>query len=636
MNAAVSVLDGLRFGWRQRLPTVLQTEAAECGLACLTMIARYYGHDIDLASLRRRASMSLKGADLARVIEIAGRLDFDSRPLKLELEELPQLQVPCILHWNLNHFVVLKRAHRKHLEIHDPARGELRLSLAEASKHFTGVALELSPKANFTKQKTRERISLRALTGEVHGLKRALLQIFLLALGLEVLVLMGPFYMQWVIDQVLVSADRNLLTLLGIGFLLLTVFQVGVTAMRSWAITWISALLSVQLVCNLFVHLLRLPQDYFEKRHIGDVVSSFGSVQTIQRTLTTQFVGAILDGLMSILTLVLMAFYSIKLSALVLGAFVLYALLRLSIFTPLRRATEDHIIYAARQQSDLLESIRGIQPLKLANQQDQRRGRYANALVDTTNRELRLQRLGIAFHGGNGLIFGIERVVLIWLAASMVLAGTFSVGMLVAFAAYAGQFTQRAAGLIDKWNDFRMLGLHAERVADIALTPVETHLDASYDGPLPAAGLEVRHLSFRYAEGEPWILHDCSFCIEPGESVAIAGPSGSGKTTLAKLVVGLLEPSEGTILFGGIELHKLGLARYRSVTAAVMQDDSLFAGSIADNIAFFDPDATPLKVEAAARLAQVHDEIAAMPMGYQSLSVTWAPVFPVARSSAYY
>ena len=613
------VIDGLRFGWRRTLPVVLQTEAVECGLASLTMAARYYGHDIDLAGLRRRASMSLKGANLARIIEIAGRLGFDSRPLRLELDELPQLKVPCILHWDLNHFVVLKQASAKGLVIHDPARGVQQLSLAEASKHFTGIALELTPAANFKPQRAREAISLRALTGEVHGLKRAMTQIFLLALGLEVVALMGPFYMQWVIDQVLVSADRSLLTLLGIGFLLLTVFQVAVTALRSWSITWISATLSVQWVGNLFGHLLRLPLDFFEKRHIGDVVSRFGSVQTIQRTLTTQFVGAVLDGLMSALTLVLMAFYSVPLTLLVVGAFLLYALLRWGIFGSLRRATEDHIVYAARQQSELLESICGIQPLKLANQQDQRRGRYANVLVDTTNRELTIQRLGIAFQGGNGLIFGIERVAIIWLAALMVLRGAFSAGMLIAFVAYADQFTRRAAGLIDKWNDFRMLGLHAERVADIALTPAEASLEAGYTGPLPAACVEVKNLSFRYAEGEPWILKDCSLRIEAGECVAIAGPSGCGKTTLAKLLLGLLEPTEGTILFGGIDIRRLGLARYRSSVAAVMQDDQLFAGAIADNIAFFDPDATPLRVEAAARLAHIHDEIVAMPMGYQSL-----------------
>ena len=618
-TAAAAAWPGHGFGRRRRLPMLLQTEAAECGLASAAMVACYYGHDIDLPSLRQRESLSLKGMTLIQLIAVAGRLDLATRPLRVEMEHLRHLRTPCILHWDLNHFVVLKQATAKFLVIHDPAQGVRRIRIEEASKHFTGVALELWPAAQFKPQKARQSISIKGLMGDVHGLKRGLIQVLLLALALEGLVLVGPFYLQWVIDQVLVTHDASLLGVLVLGFLLLTVFQVAVTAMRAWSIVWISARLSVQWVGNLFGHLLRLPLDFFEKRHVGDVVSRFGSVQTIQRTLTTQFVSAVIDGLMSILTLVVMAFYSVWLTALVLGAFVLYALLRWGIFRPLRRATEDHIVYAARQQSDLLESIRGMQPLKLANQQDHRRARYANAQVETTNRHLAMQRLGIGFQAGNGLIFGIERVLVIWLAAVLVLKGQFSAGMLVAFVAYADQFSRRAASLIDQWNDFKMLGLHAERVADIALTPAEAQLEGVHAGPLPDASLEVRNLRFRYAEGEPWVIEDCSFRIEPGESVAIAAPSGVGKTTLAKLVLGLLEPTEGQILFGGIDIRKLGLARYRSLVAAVMQDDQLFAGSIADNIALFDSDASPLKVEAAARLAHIHDEIAAMPMGYQSL-----------------
>ncbi len=618
-TATASALPGHGFGRRRRLPMLLQTEAAECGLASAAMVGCFFGHDIDLPSLRQRESLSLKGMTLTQLIAVAGRLDLATRPLRVEMEHLRHLRTPCILHWDLNHFVVLKQATAKFLVIHDPAQGVRRMRIEEASKHFTGVALELWPAAAFKPQKARQSISIKGLMGEVHGLKRGMIQVLLLALALEGLVLVGPFYLQWVIDQVLVTHDASLLGVLVLGFLLLTVFQVAVTAMRAWSIVWISATLSVQWIGNLFGHLLHLPLAFFEKRHIGDVVSRFGSVQAIQRTLTTQFVGAVLDGLMSIITLVVMALYSVPLTGLVLGAFALYALLRWGIFRPLRRATEDHLVYAARQQSDLLESIRGMQALKLANQQDQRRARYANALVDTTQREIAIQRWTLAFQASNGLVFGAGRVLLIGLAALLVLRGEFSVGMLVAFVAYADQFTQRAGNLIDHWNEFKMLGLHAERVADIALTEPEAQLHGTYTGPDPEPQLEVKHLSFRYADGEPWVIKDLSFSIAPGESLAIAAPSGTGKTTLAKLVLGLLEPTTGQILYGGIDIRTLGLAHYRSQVGAVMQEDSLFTGSVVDNISLFDPETTPLKIEAAARQAQIHDEIAAMPMGYQTL-----------------
>ncbi|CAM5444945.1 peptidase domain-containing ABC transporter [Rhodanobacter lindaniclasticus] len=609
----------LQFGWRRALPMMLQTEAAECGVACLAMVARFHGHDVDLAGLRRRFSTSLKGATLARVMAMAGQLGLTCRPLKLELEELAQLKTPCVLHWDLNHFVVLKRVGKHRVTIHDPARGIRTLSLRDVSGHFTGVALELSPAADFAPVVERQAVSLRALTGTVRGLLPALGQILLLALALEVFALVGPFYMQWVLDQVLVSADRDLLTLLGLGFIGVAIFSAIITAARSWAVTWLGATLNVQWASNLFKHLMRLPLDWFEKRHVGDVVSRFGSIQTIQRTLTTQFIGSLLDGVMSLVTLVVMAFYSVWLTALVVGLFAAYGLLRWAFFNPLRRANEEQIIYRARQQSELLESIRGAMPIKLANKQDERLGRYANATVETANRSIGIQRLGIAFTLGNQLMFGIGRVAMIWIAAVLALDGKFSAGMLIAFIAYADQFTSRAAGLIDKWVDFSTLKLHAERVADIALTAPEKAADAAWTGPVPEASIELRHVRFRYADGEPWILRDCNLHIEAGESVAIVGPSGCGKSTLAKIVLGLLQPTEGEVRFGGIDIRKLGLDTYRQWTGAVMQDDQLFAGSIADNISFFDPDATPVRVEAAARLAAIHDDIAAMPMGYQSL-----------------
>jgi ATP-binding cassette subfamily B protein RaxB len=183
----------LQWGWRRKLPVILQTEAAECGLASLAMIARYHGHDVDLPSLRRKYSTSLKGANLARVMEMAARLGFETRPLRLDLEELSELKTPCVLHWDLNHFVVLKHVTSRGAVIHDPARGVLKLSNAEISKHFTGVALECSPGADFKPMKARESISLRALTGKVTGLPAALVQIFVLALALEVFALVGPF-----------------------------------------------------------------------------------------------------------------------------------------------------------------------------------------------------------------------------------------------------------------------------------------------------------------------------------------------------------------------------------------------------------------------------------------------------------
>ncbi|KVV10024.1 ABC transporter [Burkholderia ubonensis] len=620
----MSILNALRFGWGRRLPVILQTQAAECGLACVGMVAGYFGHDIDMMHLRQRFNTSLKGATLGDVMRIAQRLGLASRALRLELDELGQLRRPCILHWEMSHFVVLKRVERDHVVIHDPARGARKVPMDEVSRCFTGVALELLPTAGFERKRERESISMLQLIGSVLGVRSAFVQVLTLSIALELFGILMPFYMQWVMDHVLVSSDRDLLAMLGIGFAMVALFQTAITALRSWVVTWFSSLLSVQWSANVCAHLLRLPMTYFEQRHIGDVVSRFGAVGTIQNTLTSRFVGTLLDGVMAVVTLGMLFFYNRTLTWLVIALFVVYALLRALAYRPFRQANEDQIVYAARTQTQLLESIRGVQAIKLANKQDERVAIYANAMVETANKGIVIQRLSIGFSAVHGLVSSLGRVALIWLAARQVIEGSFSAGMLVAYISFADQFVGRGSGLIDALIEFRMLRLHGERLADIVLTEVEADMEGSV-AHMPSTqreappAISVRNLRYRYAEGEPWVLDGCSFDIAAGESVAIIGPSGQGKTTLAKLLLGLLDPHEGTIAVDGVDIRHLGLQHYRDRIGCVMQDDILFAGSIADNICFFDLDPDLARIEEAARLAQIHDDIAAMPMGYQSL-----------------
>lgn len=610
---------GLHFGWGRRLPMVRQSEAAECGLACLAMVASYHGFETDLASLRRRFALSLKGATLQRLIDMAASLGLQGRPLRLELEELAQLKLPCILHWGMAHFVVLRAVRGRRVVIHDPAQGERTLTLGEVGRQFTGVALELSPQPHFRPVRDVAPFSWRALTGHIQGLKATLAQVFVLAVLLELLALLSPLFTQVILDQVLANADHDLLTLLGLGFVLMLVTKAGVSALRSWTVIRFGASLNLAWTGNVFSHLMRLPEDYFGKRHLGDILSRFGAVHAIQHTLTTRVVEALLDGIMAILTLAVMLIYSIKLSLIVLAAFGLYALVRGLSYRVQFEATSAQVVSAARQQSTFLESVRGVTTIRLHNQPGAQAARYMNAGAETLNRNLVVQRLNLGFGSLNTLIFGLENIAVLWAGALMALGGSFSAGMLMAFTMYSGMFTQHASQLIDYAVQVKMLRLQGQRLADIVLTPPERHVETSYAGPRPEPGLEVRNLGFRYAEGESWVVRHLNFRIAPGESVAIVGPSGCGKTTLAKLLLGLLEPQEGDIRIGDLELERLGKRSYREMVGAVLQDDALFAGSIADNIAFFDPEATPIRLEAAARLAQIHDDIVGMPMGYHSL-----------------
>jgi ATP-binding cassette subfamily B protein RaxB len=610
----------LKFGFgRARVPLMLQTEAAECGLACVAMVANYHGLSTDLPSLRRRFQLSLKGATMVDLMRMAGQLQLNPRALRAEMEHLGQLQMPCVLHWDLNHFVVLTEIRGGKAVIHDPARGLRRLSLDEVSKHFTGVVLELAPAADFRPRVERQSVTARQLLGHVSGLKRSLLQIFALALALEFFVLLSPFFMQWVVDGVLVTADRDLLATLGLGFSLLVLVTVTTAAIRSWAVLYLSATLNLQWLSNVFAHLMRLPVAWFEKRHTGDVMSRFGAVQQIQQTLTTSFIEVVLDGLMVVLTMAMMWVYSGTLTAIALASVVAYGGLRWAFFRPLREATEEAIVHDAKQSSHFLESLRGVQSIKLFNRQADRQARFMNLVVDAMNAHITTRKLDLLFGILHKLLFGLERVAVIWVGAVLVLdRSSFSVGMLFAFFAYKEQFVLRVSGLIDKAVELKMLKLQGERLADIVLSAPEPDVMAAARQEIPAR-IELKDVSFRYSDAEPPVLHGVNLVIEPGESVAISGPSGCGKTTLLKIILGIHEPQEGEVRVAGVPLAHLGLRAWREMIGTVMQEDQLFAGSIVDNISFFDSHADIEWVQECARMAAVHEEIEAMPMAYHTL-----------------
>jgi ATP-binding cassette subfamily B protein RaxB len=613
-------LDRLDFGWSRRLPMYLQTEAAECGLACLAMVAGYHGYHWDITELRRRLAVSLKGANLKVLVDMADRLGFVSRPVRLELDELRMLKTPCVLHWDLNHFVVLKEVARDTIVVHDPAVGVRHLPRSTVSKHFTGVALELTPIGGFEPAEAPPRVRFRSLLGNMVGLKQNLARLFLLALAIEVFTVLSPFFMQWVVDHALVTADRDLLLTLALGFALLLLLRTAVSAMRGWMLMTLGASLKVQGRLNLFSHLVNLPAAYFEARHLGDVMSRFGSQETILQAITTDVVEAVLDGLLAVVTLAIMFVFAPGLTALVLAGTLVYGLLRWGFYTPLRQASMEGIVWSARRDSHFLETLRGIKTIKLFNGQEGRRAHWLNLLVESVNRQITTQNLRLVFRIVNTLLIGVLAILVVWLGAQQVLENQMTIGMLLAYIAYKDQFLGRVSNLIDKAVDLTMLRLHAERLADIALTtpePREHMVEA--DESQQAVAIEVKNLSFRYSTNDSWVLDDVNFRVEAGEAVAIVGASGCGKTTLLKILASLLQPSQGEFLVNDEPLSRLGIARWRAMIGVVMQDDQLFAGSIADNISFFSEQPDDRLIEKSARLAAVHEDIIAMPMGYSTL-----------------
>jgi ATP-binding cassette subfamily B protein RaxB len=602
-----------------RLPLILQTEVAECGLACLTMIAHYLGFRSDLPTMRARFSVSLNGTSLQTLMDCADRLKLSSRGVNLTLEELPELQTPAILHWGLNHFVVLRRADTKGVVIHDPAFGVRRLSYAEVSREFTGYALELATATEFRPADERRKISLKSMIGKLDGWWQSLGLVLAMALGLEALGLAAPKMTQYMVDEVLQSNDRALRDVLAFGLVMVVLTQGALLQMRGMTILYLTTHLNLQWVSDVFGRLVRLPMAWFEKRQLGDVLSRFGSVGPIQELITTRAVGAVLDGLMAVATLAMMLLYSPLLTAVVVATVLLYALLRALSYRPLREASLEGMSLAAKEQTCLMETIRAIGPIKLFGKESDRRARWMAMKVDTINRNVRTQVMNLWFANLNTAIGSISAALVLWLGAGLVMDGAFTVGMLFALTSYSGVFSSRMAALINVAADYKMLSLHCERLADIVLEAPEALVENGRDVGQLVPKIELVDVCFRYSDSEPWVLHNVNLTIEPGESVAVVGASGCGKTTLVKLILGSLAPTHGEIRYGGVPIRQLGVTNYRRALAVVMQDDVLLAGSLRDNICFNDEHPDHVHIEQCARLAQIEADIRRMPMGYETL-----------------
>lgn len=603
---------------------IRQTEAAECGLACLAMVADHHGHRGDLASLRRRFPVSLKGMSIDHLVRHSSALGLAARPVRLELCDLEQLPCPCILHWDLQHFVVLERVRRRwrggiEVVILDPAIGRRVLPLDAVSRSFSGVAIEMRPTPAFERREPTKRLAVSELVGKIIGLRRAVAQVIALALALEVLTLVSPLFNQFVIDEVVVSGDRELLKVLVIAFALMLVTQTVLSVARGLFLMRWNLEIGQQWSVRVFAHLIRLPAGYFERRQLGDVVSRFGSTGAIQSILSGVVVENALDGLMAILALAMMLSYNGALTGIVLAGIGAYGLLRWLFYAPLREATQERLLLSAKESSHFIESLQAIVPIKLFGREPERMMRWQNLKEDVVNRDMRTQRLDIGFRACTSALFGLQTVGLFYLGADQILNNSLSIGMLAAFGSYASTFSTRTFKLIDMVVSIRMLNVHTERLADIALEPVEETVEHRTDTSRIAASITLRNVRFRYAEGEPWVIDGVNLHIPSGQSVALVGPSGCGKSTLCKIILGLLQPNEGEVLVDNIPIRQLGMASYRELVGTVMQDDVLLSGTIMENIMFYDNSGDVDYVHESARLAAIHEDIVAMPMGYQTL-----------------
>lgn len=614
------MINQLDMRWRRRVPVIHQTETSECGLACLAMICGHFGKNIDLISLRRKFNLSARGANLAGINSIAEQLGMVTRALSLELDELGALKTPCILHWDFSHFVVLVSVKRNRYVLHDPARGRRNVGLEEMTRYFTGVALEVWPGSEFSKETTQNRIQLRSLINSIYGIKSTLAKIFCLSVVIEAINLVMPVGTQLVMDHAIPAGDRGLLTLISAGLMFFILLRAATGMLRAWSSLVMGTLINVQWQSGLFNHLLRLPLAYFERRKLGDIQSRFGSLDTLRATFTTSVVGAIMDSIMVVGVFVMMLLYGGYLTWIVLGFTTVYVLIRLVTYGYYRQISEETLVRGARASSYFMETLYGIATVKIQGMAERRGTHWLNLKIDAINSGIKLTKMDLFFGGINTFVAACDQVAILWLGTSLVIDNQMTIGMFVAFGSFRGQFSDRVASLTNFLLQLRMMSLHNERIADIALHEKEEkkpELDIVAD--MTPVSLETTDLSYRYDSQSAPVFSGLYLSVTPGESVAITGTSGAGKTTLMKVLCGLFEPDSGKVLVNGTDIRQLGINNYHRMIACVMQDDRLFSGSIRENICGFSEEMDEAWMIECARASYIHDVIMKMPMGYETL-----------------
>ena len=601
------------------LPVIHQTEAAECGLACVAMISGYYGYQIDLSSLRRSHPVSAGGATLEKILNLASDLGLSARPLKLELSEIKELQLPAILHWNLNHFVVLNKIKGNKCIIHDPASGERVYSINELSNHFTGIAAEFSPNKDFKKTDLREINKIWDLFSVTPGFYKSVSMVLVLSLMVQLAALAIPFYLLLTIDLGLSRRDPDWLLILAFAFLMIHLSKAIVVLMRGYAVMYFTNQIGAQMVFNVFQHFIRLPIDFFNRRNMSDLVSRFGSVDTIRTIITQDLLGSIVDGIFSIITLIFLFIISPTLFFITITALAAFVGFRYA----LRPFQKERKIRAQTARSSynnkVMSDLSAIRLTKMYCNEREVSSNFQNEYSKVINSEANQEKMKIVVEFGQAVIFGIDQVATMYIGSTMVTNLELSVGQFMTYIFLKMALWATMTSFWGKFVEMYQIKFHLQRIADITFhQPEFEKLPVSPFKTRIKGGIEARDIGYTYAGFNNKVIDKFNLSVACGDIVALQGRSGSGKTTLLKALAGLIPVDEGRILVDGVDVNALGLREYRSDVAAIFHSDKLLQGSLEYNISLSRERVDKERLEFAAKLAKIDEVIDGLPMKYNT------------------
>ncbi|MCH8174783.1 MAG: peptidase domain-containing ABC transporter [Proteobacteria bacterium] len=616
------------FQGRNSLPIIFQAEVNECGLACLAMLASFYGKHIDLRTLRSGFSMPATGASVKHLLQAADFLQLQGRPLKMNLDELGKLALPVILHWDLDHFVVLKKVSRRHVLIHDPAKGVRKYQLHELDIHFSGIAIEITPRSDFKQHRERHVHSLADLIQPTVALYRDLTKVFVLSLLIQIFSLLTPLYLQLVIDQGIGKGDMDLVLLLAVLFLMVVIARTLVSYFRGVFLLQFSNQLGFGLVSRVFSHLLHLPLSFFESREIGDIVSRFSSLESIKQLITQEMITVLVDGLFSVITLFLLFLYSPLLAGIATGSTSLFVFIRILAIKAEKNRRQEVLVAGARQQTAFIENINNVAITKIYGIENQRIEDWQGIYTDFINTAYHLGHFQLAIGSVQSLIFGLDSIATIYFGSLLCFAGDLTLGQLMSFIFLKQHFSSSIVAMLPKLAELKLMNLELERVADITMQEPEelTKRNSLLRRSLKGA-IGVRNLQFRYSAAEQPVIKDLSFSVAPGECLAITGKSGCGKSTLIKLLLGLEQAESGEVLIDNLDLRQFGLEPLRRELSAILHGDGLIAGDLAYNISLDVEPGNEGRLREACKKAGIEEWVASLPLGFRTQVGSLGDVF---------
>jgi len=620
---------GMVYMRRYKLPLIMQSELAECGIACLAMVSSYYGRHYTLSEIRHVSDATLKGINLSKLKEISGSIGLKSVVLRVELSQLSTLTTPCILHWDSNHFVVLKKVTPNYLFLHDPARGAIKISMNEADFSFTGIAVEFSPAENFSiKPRQRNKnIILRSVLGTK---KLALGKLLLMSVLIQLVYLLMIKISQAEIDSAGFILNNNSSVIVIIfSMIFLKLIEVSSIAIRSFMLSVVSTKINYEFSLATINHMVRLPLSFFLNRHVGDISSRFGAIEKIRSTITDGFVEGVVDGVIAIFTLLAIFIISLKIALIVILSTALY-LLSTAFFENKTKQVQSESLYARSCEfSNFIETIKAITPIKVFSKESFRVDQWKSKFIKSLNSLTKLAWYKTLYDSYKNIVFGFEFILVLLIGCRLMLNKEITIGVLYALLAYRSQYLYSIEKLGSKIHQFVLLDINLSRLNEITAEPIEhqyrqeickePHLD------FKLSGLEVKDLSFAYSDHQ--VFKNINFSIPHGECVVITGSSGCGKTTLLKILMGIMVPSAGELLVSNISIYPQHVNCYRGVISGVLQDDILLTGTIAGNISFFDRRVDMDKVKHCAALAGIIDEVMMLPMGFDTLIGDMGSVF---------